>query len=212
ATSMVIPEAATWHWLRGRWRARRAHGWPPPPKAVLFDRDGTLVHDVPYNGDPARVTPVAGAAEAIAALRRAGIRPGVVTNQSGVGQGRITVSQMAAVNERIDRLIGPFSTWQVCQHTAEDGCGCRKPAPGLIAAAAAELGVTPAECVVIGDIGADIAAARAAGARGVLVPTAATLSGERAGVPCADSLAAAVAAVIEGRPLPSWPAPGRAAW
>ncbi len=64
--------------------------WPPPVRAVLFDRDGTLVHDVPYNGDPDLVRPVDGAADALEPLRARGVRIGVVTNQSGVGRGLVS--------------------------------------------------------------------------------------------------------------------------
>lgn len=204
-TSVVIPPLATWHWLAGLRRFRHARPWPPRPAAVLFDRDGTLVHDVPYNGDPALVRPVPGAADAVAAVRQAGIGVGVVTNQSGIGHGLITPAQVAAVNAEVDAACGPFAAWLVCPHCPEDRCGCRKPAPGLITAAAAALGVTAAECVVIGDIGADVAAARAAGARAVLVPTAATKPEEKAGAPYAASLAEAVSAILAGRAIPSWP-------
>ncbi|MEU4211746.1 HAD family hydrolase [Streptomyces sp. NPDC026206] len=145
-----------------------------PPAAVLFDRDGTLVEDVPYNGDPRRVVPVAGARSALALLRRRGVRTGVVTNQSGVARGLITAAQMRRVNERVERLLGPFDVWAVCPHGPDDGCRCRKPAPGLILAAARELGLSPGECAVVGDIGSDMEAAEAAGALGVLVPTALT--------------------------------------
>ncbi len=203
-TSAAIPPLASWHWLAGRWRFRHARPWPPRPAAVLFDRDGTLVHDVPYNGDPDLVMPMPGATEAVAALRRAGVRTGVVTNQSGIGRDLISAGQAHAVNAAVDRLTGPFGTWQVCPHRAEDGCGCRKPSPGMITAAAAALGVTPAECVVIGDIGADVAAARAAGARAVLVPTSQTLAAERVGVPCAATITEAVAAILGDRRIPSW--------
>jgi histidinol phosphatase-like enzyme len=128
-----------------------------------------------------------------------------VTNQAGVGHGLISPAQLAAVNARVDELTGPFDAWLICTHRPEDGCDCRKPAPGLITAAAAALGVTAAECVVIGDIAADVAAARAAGARAVLVPPEATRRAERAGVPCAASLGEAVSAILAGRRIPSWP-------
>jgi histidinol phosphatase-like enzyme len=95
----------------------------------------------------------------------------------------------------------------VCPHREQDGCDCRKPAPGLINAAAAALGVTAGECVVIGDIVADVAAARAAGARGVLVPGRQTRHAERTGVPCAASLTDAVSAILAGRRIPTWPRP-----
>lgn len=206
---MVIPPLAAWHWLRGMTDPGSARPWPPRPRAVLFDRDGTLVYDVPYNADPDKVVPMPGAGEAVAALRRAGVRTGVVTNQSGVGQGRITPGQLDAVNRRLDELAGPFGTIRACPHDAGARCGCRKPEPGLVTAAAADLGVTPAECAVIGDIAADAAAARAAGARAILVPNNETAAEDRAGVPQAASLAEAVAALLDGRRLPSWPAPGR---
>ncbi|MBT2529381.1 HAD family hydrolase [Streptomyces sp. ISL-99] len=150
------------------------------PEAVLFDRDGTLVVDVPYNGDPARVELMPLAREAVAAVRARGIPVGVVSNQSGVARGLLTRRQVEAVQRRVEALVGPFAVWAVCPHGPDDGCGCRKPAPGLVLAACARLGVSAARTVVIGDIGSDVEAARAAGARGVLVPTAVTRPEETA--------------------------------
>ncbi|KWT60206.1 haloacid dehalogenase [Streptomyces albus subsp. albus] len=149
-----------------------------PLEAVLFDRDGTLVADVPYNGDPSLVEPMPGALEAVAALRARGLMVGVVSNQSGVARGLLTGNQVAAVRQEIDARFGPFDVWAVCPHGPGDRCGCRKPAPGLVLAACAHLGVRPARTAVVGDIGADVGAARAAGARGVLVPTPMTRSEE----------------------------------
>jgi D-glycero-D-manno-heptose 1,7-bisphosphate phosphatase len=169
--------------------------------AVLFDRDGTLVHDVPYNTDPDLVAPVDGAREVLDVLRRRGIPTGVVSNQSGLARGLITPDQLAAVNDRVDELLGPFGTWQVCPHGPADDCDCRKPAPGLVIAAAAALGVDPSACVVIGDIGADVGAALAAGARAVLVPTPVTRAAEvayaREHALVAADLRAAVALVVD---------------
>jgi len=148
------------------------------PRAVLLDRDGTLVEDVPYNGDPARVEPLPGAREALDRLRAAGVRLAVVSNQSGVGRGMLTAAELAAVNHRVESLLGPLGPWLVCPHAPEAGCACRKPKPGLVLRAAAVLGVPPHECVLIGDTGADVAAARAAGARGILVPNPVTRRAE----------------------------------
>jgi histidinol-phosphate phosphatase family protein len=167
------------------------------PAAVLLDRDGTLVVDVAYNADPERVTPVPGAAEALARLRAAGVALALVSNQSGVARGLLTIADVEAVNRRLEELLGPVGPWLVCPHGPDDGCGCRKPAPGLVLAAAAALGVAPEDCVVIGDIGADMGAARAAGARGILVPTAETRPEEVAEAPeVAASLAGAVDLVV----------------
>ena len=169
----------------------------PAPGAVLLDRDGTLVHDVPYNADPARVVPVPGAAGALARLRAAGVPLALVSNQSGVARGLMTLDQVDAVNQRVEELLGPIGPWVVCPHGPDDGCVCRKPAPGLVLAAAAALGVDPVDCVVIGDIGADVDAARAAGARPILVPTEATLPEEVAAAPeVAETLEAAVDLLI----------------
>ncbi|WP_236670533.1 HAD-IIIA family hydrolase [Streptomyces sp. 7-21] len=183
---------------------RRA-GPPPPapaPAAVLFDRDGTLVHDVPYNGDPARVRPVPRAAAALRLLRARGVATGVVSNQSGVARGLLTRADVDAVRRRAEELLGGFGVWAVCPHAEDDGCACRKPAPGLVLAACARLGVPPHRTVVIGDIAADQAAARAAGARGVLVPAPATRAGEiraaRTAGRWAPDLLAAVRGVLDG--------------
>jgi HAD superfamily hydrolase (TIGR01662 family) len=191
---------ATWHWLRGVVTHRRVPRWRGLPDLVLFDRDGTLVHDFPYNGDPDWVRPVDGAREALDALRARGVRVGVVSNQSGVARGLITVDQVEACMARLDQLLGPFDTVRTCPHGPDDGCACRKPAPGMVEAACAELGVDPARCVVIGDIGADVEAAAAAGAVGILVPTPVTRRQEVAAAPrTAATLAAAVDDVLAGR-------------
>ena len=206
-TSAAIPFAAVFHRLRGEGRvlidARR--GLAPttrlqrrvPVRAVLLDRDGTLVHDVPYNGNPALVDPVPGAPVALERLRTAGLRLAVVTNQSGIARGTVTADDVAAVNARVDALLGPIEHWAVCPHGPDDGCACRKPAAGLVLEAAARLGVAPQECVVIGDTGADVDAALAAGARAILVPNTATRAEEVALAPrVAPDLAAAVDLVV----------------
>ncbi|WP_230688789.1 HAD-IIIA family hydrolase [Micromonospora sp. WMMC415] len=149
-------------------------GGPRLFDAVLLDRDGTLVEDVPYNGDPEKVRPVSGARAALDALRAAGLRLAVVTNQSGLAKGLFDEAQMRAVHARVEELLGPFDAWLVCPHDDADGCGCRKPAPGLVHAAARELGTVPRRCVLVGDIGRDVTAALAAGAQAVLVPTPVT--------------------------------------
>jgi histidinol-phosphate phosphatase family protein len=169
-TSALIPPAACFHRLRGEIVARRRR----PPVAVLFDRDDTLIVDVPYLDDPAGVRPVPGAVELVRALRDLGVPVGVVSNQSGVAKGLIRPERLDAVNARVEELFGPFDTWQVCVHDDGDDCGCRKPRPGMVLRAAGELGVDPASCVVVGDTGADVEAALAAGARAILVPTART--------------------------------------
>ena len=145
---------------------------------MLFDRDGTLVEDVPYNGDPRLVRPVPGARDALELLRSEKIGTGVVTNQSGVGRGLLSVHDVRRVHARMEQLLGSFDHWRFCPHLPETGCACRKPAPGMILDTCAALGVPPRACVVVGDIGADLAAATAAGALSIMVPTPVTRRAE----------------------------------
>jgi histidinol-phosphate phosphatase family protein len=200
ATSVALPFVAVAYAAAG-WarhlplaRARRQTA------AVLFDRDGTLVENVPWNADPARVRLMPGARQAVMRVRAAGLPVAVVTNQSVIGRGMADATAVASVHERITELLGPLDDWLVCPHAPEDGCNCRKPRPGLVVAAAERLGVRPRDCVVIGDIGSDVEAAHAAGARSVLVPTRETRPDEVRRAPLvAPTLCDAIDLVLRGR-------------
>ena len=166
----------------------------PLVDGVLCDRDGTLVVDVPFNGDPDRVVPLPGVASGLARLRVAGIRLAIVSNQSGVAHGLLTPAQVDAVNRRVVEFLGPFTVVLWCPHAPDDGCACRKPAPGMVHRAARALGVSVERCAVIGDTGADVEAACAAGARGVLVPRARTRATE---VAAAERVASDFGAAVD---------------
>lgn len=227
ATSAAIPPAAVAHMARGlagrkatladTRRAPLGQGRSPlvpsramvvrparadplwRPGAILFDRDGTLVLDVPANGDPARVALMPGARQAVRRARLAGLRVGVVTNQPAVGAGQLHSEDLDRVNARVDELAGPFDAWAICPHEPADDCACRKPQAGLVLEAAARLGVAPDRCAVIGDIGSDVEAALAAGARPVMVPTRVTRRSEIAAAPAvAPDLLRAVDFVLAG--------------
>jgi histidinol-phosphate phosphatase family protein len=199
-TSAAMPFAATWQRARGELRARRLArggpliGRPGPLEAVLFDRDGTLVIDVPCNGEPDRVQPLPGAAEALARLRASGSRVALVTNQAGIGRGLVSREQVEAVNAHVAELLGPFDAVRYCPHAPEDRCGCRKPAPGMLLDIAGELGVAPERCAMVGDIGSDVEAAIAAGMRSVLVPTSRT---RRAEISAAPELASTLGEAVD---------------
>jgi histidinol-phosphate phosphatase family protein len=200
-TSMAIPPAASWHTARGLVAHRHARPWRGLPELVLFDRDGTLVRDVPYNGDPAKVEPMPGAKQALDRLRAEGIRIAVVSNQSGIARGLIDHDQVRAVNERVAELLGPFEGFYVCPHGPDDGCECRKPQPGLVKQALADTGVVPDRAVLVGDIGSDVDAATAAGIAAVLVPTPQTRRDEVATAPrVAPDLGHAVGLLLQGAP------------
>lgn len=168
-SSMLIPPLAVAHRGAGEWQHR--HAETDPPLAVLLDRDDTLIEDGPYLNDPRGVVPMPGARRALDRLRDRGLLLAVVTNQSGVARGLITPEQLGEVNAEVAGQLGTFDSWQVCLHAEDDGCACRKPAPGMVLAAAAALGVPPQRCVLIGDTGGDVQAALTAGGRAILVPT-----------------------------------------
>ncbi|MCX7523154.1 HAD-IIIA family hydrolase [Microbacterium sp. STN6] len=168
--------------------------------AILFDRDGTLIRDVPGIADPAAVEPMPTAADAVRLARDAGLATGVVTNQAALARGVVSAAELDAVNARVDALLGPFDVWQVCPHSPEDSCDCRKPRPGLVLEAARQLGTAPQRVAVIGDIGTDMDAARHAGAVSVLVPTPVTRPDEVAAAPLsARTLAEAVRLLLHDR-------------
>ena len=149
---------------------------------VFIDKDGTLVENVPYNADPARVCLVAGAAEAARRLHAAGYALVVVTNQSGVARGYFPETALAeveaAVRARLAQAGVPLEGFYYCPHHPDGvvaeyrrACRCRKPAPGLLVRAAYRRGVNLSRCWMIGDILDDVEAGRRAGCRTVLVDT-----------------------------------------
>jgi len=113
-----------------------------------------------------------GAREAVVQLKRAGWRVAVVSNQRGVARGLVSPETLAEIERRIQADLGSegaIDGFYYCPHDADDGCDCRKPRPGLIARAAAELGVEPGESWMIGDEESDVAAGRAAGCSTILL-------------------------------------------
>lgn len=145
--------------------------------AVFLDKDGTLIDDVPYNVDPARVRLTRGAREGVAMLRAAGYALVVASNQSGVARGLFTHRDLLAVRLRIEQLLElRFDGFYCCPHLPAGAvaeyaivCGCRKPEPGLLTRAARELGLDLARSWMVGDILGDVEAGRRAGCRTVLL-------------------------------------------
>ncbi|HEX7840169.1 MAG TPA: HAD family hydrolase [Kofleriaceae bacterium] len=134
--------------------------------ALLLDRDGTLIADVGYPRDPARVEPMPGAFEALRALK-ASFALVIISNQSGIGRGLITQAEARAVHDRVVDVFGragiQFAGAYYCPHAPDAGCPCRKPAPGLLLDAARDLGLDLAGSVMLGDKASDVAAGLAAG-------------------------------------------------
>jgi histidinol-phosphate phosphatase family protein len=137
------------------------------PRALFLDRDGTIMVDTGYVRDPADVTLLPGAAEALAAARELGFDLVVVSNQSGVARGIITLPQLEAVQRRFEELLAEagvtLDETRFCLHGPDDGCACRKPEPGLLRSAAAARGIDLKRSVMIGDRESDVLAGLGAG-------------------------------------------------
>ena len=142
-------------------------------RAVFLDRDGTLMEDVHYCGDPARVRVYPGVPEALRRLKAAGFLTFIVTNQSGIGRGLITEAQYRGVQEELLRQLGAgaIDASYFCPDLPETPSRRRKPAPGMVLEAAAEYGIDLSQSFFIGDKADDIECGRRAGTRTVLVLT-----------------------------------------
>lgn len=194
-----------------------------PARAVFLDRDGTLIRDPGYLGDPAGVQALPGVGDALRALQQAGFHLVVVTNQSGIARGRYTETDYQRVRARLDELLAaegvslaasyhcPFHPDGVvpayaCEH--ED----RKPEPGMWLKAARDLQLDLAASWSIGDGDRDVVAGKRAGTRAILVAAGRDkwplpVKGPYDPDFVARDLREAVIALLdaEGRPLPAHP-------
>jgi len=141
--------------------------------AVFFDRDGTLMEEVHYCGDPAQVRVYAGVAEGLRRLQEAGFLAFVVTNQSGIGRGLITEAQYRAVQAEFLRQVGDglITACYFCPDAPGTPSSRRKPEPGMLLEAAGEFDIDLAASYIIGDKAADIECGRRAGTKAILVLT-----------------------------------------
>ena len=138
-------------------------------KAVFIDKDGTLVENVPYNVDAARLALTRHAEEAIRILDARGYLLLVVSNQPGIAMGKFRAGELQSVFRRLKDLLPAIDGFYFCPHAAEEGCECRKPASGMLERAAREHGIDLAQSWMVGDILDDVEAGRRAGCRTVLL-------------------------------------------
>lgn len=153
----------------------------PQARLVVLDRDGVVNRDSEaYIKSPDEWQPLPGSLEAIARLSAAGFDVVVASNQSGVGRGLFGEAELDAItakmNAAIDAAGGRLAAVYYCPHHPDAGCDCRKPKPGLLERIARDFGVSLAGVPVVGDSQRDLDAARAVGARPILVLTG---NGER---------------------------------
>ncbi|MES2310433.1 MAG: HAD family hydrolase [Verrucomicrobiota bacterium] len=143
-------------------------------RAVFFDRDDTLIKNVPYLGDPSQVRLMPHARESLDRLQKKGYLLFIVSNQSGVGRGYITRDQVASVNEEMLRQLGSsyfkkiYSAFSAPGDSLDDG---RKPNPKLVLEAAAEYDIDLSQSYLIGDRLSDIQCAENAGCQSILLMT-----------------------------------------
>jgi D-glycero-D-manno-heptose 1,7-bisphosphate phosphatase len=142
-------------------------------RAIFFDRDGTLMEDAHYCGDPARVKVFPGVPGALRRLKQAGFGIFIITNQSGIGRGLISQAQYAAVQEEFLRQAGRDSidASYYCPDAPGVPSKCRKPEPGMVLRAAEAHHIDLSGSYFVGDKSADIECGRRAGTRTVLVLT-----------------------------------------
>ncbi len=140
---------------------------------VLLDRDGTLIRNVPFLHDPAKVEILPGVIDGLLQLQAAGLRLAIVSNQQGIGLGYYTVQDFIAVNQRLLRELGArgvrISKIYFCPHSLAEQCSCRKPATGMITRAMREFGAAPEQTFLAGDSDDDMQAGADAGVQTVRV-------------------------------------------
>ena len=183
----------------------------PLRAAAFLDRDGTIIDDAHYIAKPELVRLRPGAAESIARLNRAGIPVIVVTNQSGIARGMLTLADYERVAARMAELLGKhgahIDATYMCPHHPDFGgdCDCRKPGTLLFRRAAGEYGLDLEHSTYIGDRWRDVKPGIELGGRPMLIVNEYTrrdeqAAAERAGVEIVGSLAEAVERLLaEGR-------------
>lgn len=145
------------------------------PSAILLDRDGTLIAERNYLADPDQVELLPNAVAGLLRMQRWGCPLILITNQSGLGRGYFTQSQLDAVHARMRQMLETagvkLAQIYVCPHAPDETCTCRKPLTGLVEQAVADWRFDPHAAVMIGDKACDVDLGLNVGARSLLVRT-----------------------------------------
>lgn len=178
-------------------------------RVVILDRDGVINEDSEhFIKSIDEWIPLPGSIDAIVRLSHAGYRVAVATNQSGLARGLLTPADLDSMHRKLRDLLaeqgGRIEMIVYCPHGPDDGCGCRKPKPGMLEEIGRRLSVNLAGVPFVGDSLGDIVAARAAGADPWMVctgkgeDTLASGSPDLAGVPVYADLASVADALLHG--------------
>jgi len=143
---------------------------------LLLDRDGTIIHERHYLSRPEDVELLPAAGSSLKRLSNAGLRLFLLSNQSGIGRGYFTESDLEAVRTRLEQILAPYGvTFQGqlhCPHGPEEGCSCRKPRTGMWDTLRDQCGLRAERSLIVGDKMADVEFGKNAGlAATVLVLT-----------------------------------------
>ena len=142
--------------------------------AVFLDRDGVLIENrEDYVREWSQVLVYPKTYLSLLRIQTAGYKIVVVTNQSAVGRGVISIQTAEEINDKLIKTIqengARVDRAYMCPHRPDEGCDCRKPKPGMILQAARELDLDPSRSWMIGDAWSDLLAGQSAGARGLIM-------------------------------------------
>ena len=167
--------------------------------AVFIDRDDTIMEDCVYCSDPKKVKIFPGVPEALRRLKSNGFKLIIITNQSGIGRGLITVEQYRAVEAELLRQLGHglMDATYFCPDVPDQHSSHRKPAPGMIVDATREHQIDLSRSFLIGDKEIDVECAHNAGVRAIRVRTGVQRDMTQSGADwIADNLPAAVEIIL----------------
>lgn len=183
--------------------------------AVFLDRDGVLNHSAIRGGKPyaprslSEFRILEGVPDALARLKQAGFLLVVVTNQPDIGNGLVDPAVVVDMHAKLSASL-PIDDIRCCPHTRNDNCGCRKPKPGMLLAAAQDFGIELTDSFMIGDRWGDVLTGNSAGCKASVLIGAGygeAQCGARESFSAPD-LAAAVEKLLNTNVIPS-PSPER---